>query len=56
MFKIKNIKKKFCFVIGLFGLVIPLITHLSLWTFGFMAGSGFAGWMLLPDEKEDNNK
>lgn len=54
MSEIKNLKKSFCLVIGIIGLVLPVITHLSLWSFGFMAGLGFAGWMLLPDKKEDN--
>lgn len=56
MDKIKNIKKKFCLFIGMLGLILPLITHISLWSFGFISGFGLAGWMLLPDEKEDNNE
>ena len=53
MGRIKNIKKKFCLFVGLVGLVLPVMFHISLWSFGFMSGLGLAGWMLLPDEKEE---
>lgn len=53
MGRIKNIEKKFCLMIGLTGVVLPIITHISLWSFGFIAGLGFAGWMLLPDKSND---
>lgn len=52
MDKIKNIEKKFCLLIGFVGLILPLITHISLWSFGFISGLGFAGWMLLPDKNK----
>lgn len=51
MDKIKNIEKKFCLLIGFTGLILSLITHISLWSFGFISGLGFTGWMLLPDKK-----
>lgn len=54
MDKIKNIEKKFCLLIGFVGLILPLITHISLWSFGFISGLGFAGWMLLPDKSKEN--
>jgi len=53
MSEIKSIKKCFCLVIGIIGVVLPVITHISLWSFGLMAGLGLAGWMLLPDKKEN---
>lgn len=57
MDKIKNIEKKFYLLIGFVGLILPLITHISLWSFGFISGLGFAGWMLLPDKnKEDKGE
>ena len=57
MDKIKNVEKKFCLLIGFIGLILPLITHISLWSFGFISGLGFAGWMLLPDKsKEDKGE
>lgn len=49
----KRIEKKFCLVIGLAGLILPLITHYSCWSFGFIGGLGLAGWMLLSDDKEE---
>lgn len=52
MSRIKNIKKKFCLFVGLVGLVLPVMFHISLWYFGFMSGLGLAGWMLLLDEEE----
>lgn len=52
MDKIKNIEKKFCLMVGLFGLTLPLISHYSCWSFGFMSGLGIAGWMLLPDKEK----
>ena len=55
MDKIKNIEKKFCLLIGLVGLVLPVMFHISLWSFGFMSGLGLAGWMLLPDKKESDS-
>ena len=53
MDKIKNVEKKFCLLIGFTGLILPLITHISLWSFGFISGLGFAGWMLLPDKNKE---
>ena len=55
MDKIKNIEKKFCLFVGLVGLVLPVMFHISLWSFGFMSGLGLAGWMLLPDKKESDS-
>ena len=54
MDKIKNIKKNFCLFVGVLGLILPLITHISLWSFGFISGLGLAGWMLLPNKGENN--
>lgn len=54
MDKIRNIEKKFCLFISLVGLVLPVMFHISLWSFGFMSGLGLAGWMLLPDKKDSD--
>ena len=55
MCKIKNIEKKFCLFISLVGIVLPVMFHISLWSFGFMSGLGLAGWLLLPDKKESDS-
>ena len=52
MDKIKNIEKKFYLLIGFAGLILPVITHISLWSFGFISGLWFAGCMLLPDKSK----
>lgn len=49
MDKVKNFEKKACLIIGLFGLILPLLTHYSCWSFGFICGIGLAGWKLLPE-------
>lgn len=51
----KSIKKTFCLICGLFGLILPLITHISLWSFGFISGLGLAGWMLLSDDDKEEH-
>lgn len=56
MDKIKNIKKKFCLLMGFTFLMLPLITPCSYFSFGFVSGLGFAGWMLLPDEEDKKKK
>ena len=47
-----NIAKKFCLFVAIVFMILSLTTHISCFSFGFMAGIGLAGWMLLPDEKE----
>ena len=46
MSKFKSFKKCLFLVIGILGLILPVITHLSLWTFGAMAGVGLTYWIL----------
>lgn len=56
MNKIKNIEKKFCLIIGLFGLMLPIIANISCWSFGFIGGMGIAGWLLYPSNEDNEDE
>lgn len=51
---IKISKKEICLVMAVIGFILPIVTHLSLWSFGFLAGLGYAGWMCLSDDDKKN--
>lgn len=51
---IDNIPRYSCLFIGLAFLLLSVITHISCFSFGFMSGIGFAGWMLLTNKNEED--